>query len=123
MSIAGSSSIRRLKDVAVVMSLDKLAPVGRWAPGRRDGWWLQRLTEVCQNLSDRPKLRDERDEPDVAAAAGGSVRTPAVASVSVERPWSRQMPKGCAAAPDRAVQIPLLGTRARVLGIRDRCRP
>ena len=32
MSIAGSSSIRRLKDVAVVMRLDELAPVGGRPP-------------------------------------------------------------------------------------------
>lgn len=89
----------------------------------RQGQRLERFAEVFQDIPDRPQLSDERDEPDIAAAAGGSVRTPAVASVSAERPWSRQMPKGCAAAPDRAVQIPLLGTRARVLGIRDRCRP
>ena len=36
MSIAGRSSIRGLKDVAVVMDLHKLAPVGRRATGGRD---------------------------------------------------------------------------------------
>ena len=50
------------------MDLDELAPVGGRAPGRRDGWWLQRLAEVCENLPDGPRLRDERDQPDVAAA-------------------------------------------------------
>jgi hypothetical protein len=34
MSIAGSSSIRRLKDVAIVMDLHELAQVGGRAAGR-----------------------------------------------------------------------------------------
>jgi len=34
MSIAGNSSIRRLKDVAIVMDLQELAPVGGRAPSR-----------------------------------------------------------------------------------------
>ena len=32
---------RGLKDVAVVMGLHDLAPVGRWAPGGRDGRRLE----------------------------------------------------------------------------------
>ena len=68
MSITGSSSIRRLKDGAVVMDLHELAPVGGRAPGGRDGRRLKRFAEVCQNLSDRPRLRDEGDQSDVAAA-------------------------------------------------------
>ena len=66
MSITGSSSFRRPEDVALVVDLDELAPVGRWAPGRRDGGRLQRLAEVCENLVDGPRFGDERDEPDVA---------------------------------------------------------
>ena len=58
---------RHLNRFAVVMGLHELAPVGGRAPGRRDGWWLQRLAEVCQNLPDGPRLRDERNQPDVAA--------------------------------------------------------
>ena len=42
MSIGGSSSIRSLKDVAIVMGLHELAPVGRWATGGRDGRWFER---------------------------------------------------------------------------------
>jgi hypothetical protein len=34
MSITGSSSGRSLRDVAIVMSLHELAPVGGWAPDR-----------------------------------------------------------------------------------------
>ena len=49
------------------MGLHELAPVGGRAPGRRDGWWLQRLAEVCENLPDRPWLRDKGDQPDVTA--------------------------------------------------------
>ena len=49
-------SIRRLKDVAIVMDLHELAPVGWWAPGRRDGWWLERLAQVREDFPDRPRL-------------------------------------------------------------------
>jgi len=41
MSIAGRSSIRRLKDVAVVMDLDELFPVG----GRPGSWRDRRRFE------------------------------------------------------------------------------
>ena len=68
MSIAGSSSIRRLKDVAVVMRLDELAPVGGRPASGRDGRRFERFAEVGENLPDRSGLRDERDQPDVAAA-------------------------------------------------------
>jgi len=87
MSIAGSSSIRRLEDVAVVMDLDELAPVGGWATSGRHRWWLERFAEMREDFPDRPrpqqpevaksaKARDgfalgkqsERDQPDVAAA-------------------------------------------------------
>jgi hypothetical protein len=68
MSITGSSSVRRLQDVAVVMDLDELGPVGGQSTGRRDWWWLKRFAKMGQDLTDRPWLRDERDQPDVAAA-------------------------------------------------------
>ena len=67
MSITGSSSGDGLKDVAVVMGLHEFAPVGGRATSGRHRWRLERLAEVCQNLPDRPRLRDERDQPDVAA--------------------------------------------------------
>ena len=67
MSIAGSSSIRRLEDVAIVMDLHELAPVGRRATGRRDGRWLEQFAQMREDFPDRPRLRDERDQPDVAA--------------------------------------------------------
>ncbi len=43
MSIAGSSSIRRLKDVAVVMDLHELAPVGGQPASGRDRRRFERL--------------------------------------------------------------------------------
>ena len=68
MSIAGSSSIRRLKDVAVVVHLHELAPVGGRPASGRDRRRFERFAEMGENLPDRPRLRDEGDEPDVAAA-------------------------------------------------------
>jgi len=49
-SIAGSSSIRRLKDVAIVMDLHELAPAGRRAARRRDRRRLERFAEVREGL-------------------------------------------------------------------------
>ena len=68
MSIAGSSSIRRLKDVAVVLGLNELVPVGRRAPRGCDWWRLERFAKMREDLPDRPRFRDEGDQPDVAAA-------------------------------------------------------
>jgi len=59
---------RRLEDVAVVVDLDEFAPVGGRAAGGRDGWWLERFAEMREDFPDRPRLRDERHQPDVAAA-------------------------------------------------------
>jgi hypothetical protein len=36
MPIAGHSSVRRLRDVAIVMDLHEICPVGGWSSGRRD---------------------------------------------------------------------------------------
>ena len=47
---------RGLKDVAVVMNLHELAPVGRWATSGRAGRRLEWFAEVCENLPDRPRL-------------------------------------------------------------------
>ena len=44
---------RRLKDIAIVMDLHELTPVGGRAPGRRDGRRLERLAEVCEGLTSR----------------------------------------------------------------------
>ena len=68
MSIAGSSSLRRLKDAALIMHLHELAPIGGRATGRRDWRRHERFAEMGQDLPDRPWFRDERDQPDVAAA-------------------------------------------------------
>jgi len=89
-SIAGSSSIRRLKDVAIVMDLHELAPVGGRATSGRDGRRLEWFAEVCQGLTSRGRshpgllplanLRFEvsrllpavHPQPDVAAAVRGT---------------------------------------------------
>jgi hypothetical protein len=77
---------RGLQDVAIVMDLHELTPVGGRSPGRRDGRRLERLAEVCETLTSRGRshpglcplanLRFEVSrllpavfsEPDVAAA-------------------------------------------------------
>ena len=68
MSIAGSSSIRRLKDIPVVVDLREVGPVGGRATSRRHRRRFERFAQVGEDLPDRPRLRDERDQPDVAAA-------------------------------------------------------
>ena len=92
MSITGSSSIRRLKDCPVVVDLHELSPVGGWPAGGRHGRRLERFAQVCQDLPDRPRIRDERDEPDVATTP--RVRTTVRGIVawvcgSITWPWGR----------------------------------
>ena len=100
MSITGSSSIRRLKDVAIVMDLHELDPVSGWAPGRRDGWWLERFAQVREDFPDRPWFRDECNEPDVAAAEllTSESRQAATRLAMLGEPWSsdptRKRPPG-----------------------------
>ena len=53
MSIAGSSSIRRLKDVAVVLGLNELVQVGRRAPRGCDWWRLERFAKMREGLTSR----------------------------------------------------------------------
>jgi hypothetical protein len=66
MSIAGSSSIRRLKDVAIVMDLHELAPVGGRATSGRDRWRLERFAKMRKDFPNRPRLADRN-----SAATGG----------------------------------------------------
>jgi len=47
---------RHMNRFAVVMSLNKLVPVGGWASGGCDRWRLERFAKVCENLPDRPRL-------------------------------------------------------------------
>jgi hypothetical protein len=57
-----------LKDCPVVVDLHRLAPVGGRATGGRHWRRFERFAKVGEDLADRPRLRDERDQPDVAAA-------------------------------------------------------
>jgi hypothetical protein len=57
-----------LKDVTIVVSQAELAPFGGRAPGRRDWRGLERFAQVREDFLDRLRLRDERDQPDVASA-------------------------------------------------------
>jgi hypothetical protein len=50
-----------LKDVAVVVPLYELTPVGGRAAGGRDRWRLERFAQVREDLSDRPWFGDEGD--------------------------------------------------------------
>ena len=59
---------RGLQEVAVVLGLNELVPVGRRAPRGCDWWRLERFAKMREDLPDGPRLRDERDQPDVAAA-------------------------------------------------------
>ena len=77
-----------MKDVAIVMGLHELSPVGRWAPGGCDRWRLERFAKMGQDLTSRGRshpgllplanLRFEVSrllpavswQPDVAAATG-----------------------------------------------------
>ena len=61
-----------LKDCPVVVDLHELSPVGRWPAGGRDGRRLERFAEMCQDLPDRPRIGDERDESDVATTPKGT---------------------------------------------------
>ena len=75
MSIAGRKVYPSLKDVAVVMDLDELAPVGGWAAGGRDGRRCERFTQVGENLPDRPRLwcnAISRMSPPHAGHSGGN---------------------------------------------------
>ena len=59
-----------LKDVALVRGLDELAPVGGRASSRCERRRLERFAQVRQDLPDRPRLRNERDQPDITATTG-----------------------------------------------------
>jgi hypothetical protein len=41
-----------LKDAAIVMDLHERAPVGRWAPGGRDGRRFERFAQVREDLAE-----------------------------------------------------------------------
>jgi hypothetical protein len=57
-----------LDRVSFVMYLEDLGPTGRRAAGRLERWRVERFAEMEQDLPDRGRVGDERDEPDVATA-------------------------------------------------------
>ena len=67
-SITGSKVYPSLEDVAFVVDLDELVPVGGRATSGRHGRRFERFAKMGQDLPNRPWLRDERDEPNVTAA-------------------------------------------------------
>ena len=56
-----------MKDIAGVVGLHELAPVGRRPASGRDWRRFERLAKMWENLTDWPRLSDECDQPDVAA--------------------------------------------------------
>ena len=66
---------RFLKDVALVMDLHVFAPVGGRLANWRDWRRCERFTEVGENRPDRPRLGDERDEPDTSCREWVEART------------------------------------------------
>jgi hypothetical protein len=59
---------RRLQDVAIVVHLPGLGPVGGRAAGRRERRRFEGFTQVREDLPDRPRVPEARDQPEVAAA-------------------------------------------------------
>mgnify|MGYP006919672060 CR=1 FL=1 len=110
---------RHVKDEAVVVGLNELAPIGRWAAGRRDVRRLERFAKMGQDLPDRPWLRDEGNQPDVTPAIrapqrkllphprhelgprnpGGVVRAGAFDSHRSSLPWHVRRPHARAVLP------------------------
>ena len=61
-----------LKDCPVVVDLHELSPVGRRATGGRDWRRLERFAQMREDLPDRPRIGNERDESDVATTPEGT---------------------------------------------------
>ncbi len=57
-----------MEDCPVVVDLYELAPVSGRATSGRHRRRFERFAEVCQDLPDRPRVGDERDQSDGAAA-------------------------------------------------------
>ena len=68
MSIAGRSSGEAWKTARSKVDLHELAPVSGRATSGRHRRRFERFVEVCQDLPDRPRFGDERDQSDVTAA-------------------------------------------------------
>jgi len=67
MSIAGSSSGEAWKISQPKVHLHELAPLGGRATSGRHRRRLERFAKSLEDFPDRPRLGDERDQPDVAA--------------------------------------------------------
>ena len=75
MSIAGRKVYPSLKDVAVVLGLNELVPVGGRAPRGCDWWRLERFAKMREDLPDRPRLwcnAISRMSPPHAGHSGGN---------------------------------------------------
>ena len=59
---------RGLQDVAIVMHVHELAAVSGRAASRRERRRLERFATMRKDLPDRTRIRDERDQPDIAPA-------------------------------------------------------
>ena len=59
---------RRLEECPIVVRLHELAPLGGRATSRRKRRRFERFAQMREDLPDRPRLRDERDQPNVTAA-------------------------------------------------------
>jgi hypothetical protein len=69
-----------LEDVAIVMDLHELAPVGGRATSGRHWWRLERFAKMRKDFPDQPGLVGECDEPDVAAICWARQSLPCYAS-------------------------------------------
>ena len=76
----------RLQDVVVDMDLHEFAPVGGWVTSGCERRRVGRFAEMCQDLPNCPRFRDERDPPDVAAAVRALERKPLLDSGNEFRP-------------------------------------
>ncbi len=86
---------RRLKDIAIVMHLDKFVPVGGWAASGRDRRRFERFAEMCQDLPNRPRLwckeMSRMSPPQAGHSSGNSSPTRAISLAQAIREvsWER----------------------------------
>ena len=115
MSITGTSSIRRLKDVALIMHLYELAPIDGRATGRRDRRRYEWFAEMGQDLANRPwfwcNAISRMSPPQLGHSRGNSSPTRfisfahAIREVSCERGFWFTLQEPCVACPRAAAAI------------------